>query len=67
MTKRVVLDENLISKMRTVLGEDISPDNYVVYKVRAISTENISKRGCPLPPRHQHHRRGEQDHLRRPD
>lgn len=48
MTKRVVLDENLISKMRTVLGEDISPDNYVVYKVRAISTENISKRGCPL-------------------
>ena len=48
MTKRVVLDETIISKMKSVLGEDISPDNYVVYKARAISTEAISKRGSNL-------------------
>lgn len=48
MTKRVVLNETIISKMKSVLGEDISPDNYVVYKARAISTEAISKRGSDL-------------------
>ena len=48
MTKRVVLNETIISKMKSVLGEDISPDNYVVYKARAISTEEISKRGSNL-------------------
>ena len=48
MTKRVVLNETIISKMKSVLGEDISPDNYVVYKARAISTEAISKRGSNL-------------------
>lgn len=48
MTKRVVLNENIISKMKSVLGEDISPDKYVVYKARAISTEAITKRGFAL-------------------
>ena len=48
MTKRVVPNETIISKMKSVLGEDISPDNYVVYKARAISTEEISKRGSNL-------------------
>lgn len=48
MAKRVVLDENIISKMKSVLGEDISPDNYAVYKARSISTEPVSKRGCSL-------------------
>lgn len=48
MTKRVVLNENIISKMKSVLGEDISPDNYVVYKARAISTEAITKQGFTL-------------------
>lgn len=48
MTKRVVLNETIISKMKSVLGEDISPDNYVVYKARAISAEAISKRGSDL-------------------
>ena len=48
MTKRVVLNETIISKMKSVLGEDISPDNYIVYKARAISTEAISKRGSNL-------------------
>ena len=48
MTKRVVLNETIISKMKSVLGEDISPDNYVVYKARALSTEEISKRGSNL-------------------
>lgn len=48
MTKRVVLDENIISKMKSVFGDDVSPDKYVVYKARAISNEPISKRGCAL-------------------
>ena len=48
MTKRVVLNENIISKMKSVLGEDISPNNYAVYKVRAISTEAITKQGFRL-------------------
>lgn len=48
MAKPLVLNEEIVSKMKSVLGKSIDLSKYVVYECRAIGTEPISKIGNPL-------------------
>lgn len=48
MSKQVALTEDIVQRMRSVLGQDIDPSNFAVYKCRAISTEPLSKSGSEL-------------------
>lgn len=44
MSKEVLLTENVIAKMKNVLGSDINPSDYAVFEARALSTEPILQR-----------------------
>lgn len=44
MSKTVKITEEIFSKMKAVLGEDISAEKYSVYECRAVSTEPLSKK-----------------------
>ena len=45
MTKRVLLEGNLLEKFKAVFGQDIDQNNFYVMQVKALSSEPISKPG----------------------
>lgn len=45
MTKRVLLDGNLLEKFKAVFGQDVDQNNFYIMQVKALSSEPISKPG----------------------
>lgn len=43
MSREVVLNDQIVSDMKRVLGEEISPSDFAVFEVRAFSTEPIQQ------------------------